>query len=315
MGVLARGGAQSGVPRSGRNYETMKTVSAHRLPAFAFGLLFAALGFTFAYATSNAGGSADRGASGDRAFGSACTRPPAEIITDSDLGVALIGTQFARQIIAVNGFKPYTFSFFNAPDQIKITSSGAINGTLMSPLEILAVSLVDASGGGAAKVFVLAGEDIATFPVPLHFVNGPILPDGVASAPYNFTIQVNGGLPPYQITAASSADVKAIPQGIFPGVDIPGEPILGSETLILTGKPIAPTNGPVKFTLVAYDSGGAKVSQTFSLTIRPGTITTDFLASSGTFKLGFGKGSSKDSLHLNILLNKSDLATSVPPAT
>jgi hypothetical protein len=297
----------------------MKSVLAtHRLPAVAFGLLLAGLGFTYALATSGDGGSsAIRGVGADRAFGTICSRPPVQLVTSPDLGTAVIGSQLARQLVARFGFKPHNFSFAQPPlDPLTLSSGGALLGIIKSKEDDFVAIVADGKGltrQTAASAYRILGEAVAVLPTPFHFVAGPnggfTLPVAVSGEPYQYSIQVNGGIPPYFFTA-SDADIAAIPPGIVSAIADPNNPnpLFGSNALLLTGKPTKPTNGPALFTITCKDSAGTSISQQFSLTVLGGTITSDFLASSGKLTLAFGKGTRRDSLTLDILLNKSNLA-------
>src|SRR5262249_23107696 len=99
------------------------------LRALGLGVVFASLGFTLALATS--GDASGRGTGlGSRAIATNCVRQPATFVTDSDLGVVVVGSHFTRQILVQFGFKPHVFLFGGQKptSTFKITANGEISG-------------------------------------------------------------------------------------------------------------------------------------------------------------------------------------------
>ena len=274
--------------------------------ATGIGLLFACLGFSYAMATAT-GRSSDGVGAGSRAIGSSCTRPQTVFVTDSDLGVVVVGSQFTRQILVRFGFKPHIF-FIGAVEptsSIEISESGTLSGTKKgTTAENFEVRVSDVVDGKetlpVSQIFTIRGVEAVTGPsLTTQFVSGAVLPVAVANEPYSFTIQANGGNPPYIYEFVSDNDYINLPIGLALNVD----------TGDLTGKPVVPTTTPASFSLRVRDSLGATSIRTFSLTVLPGTISSDFIATNGNFKLNFGKPNS-DSLQLSILLNRTDLIRS-----
>jgi hypothetical protein len=270
------------------------------------GLLFACLGFSYSMATTTDGSAAGRGV-GSRAIGSSCTRPQTVFVTDTDLGVVVVGTQFTRQILVRFGFKPHKF-YVGAvipSSDIEISESGTVSGTKKdTTVESFEVKVTDVIDGKeslpVSKIFTIRGvASITGLPLSTQFVSGPVLPVAVANEPYTFTIHSNGGNPPYAYEFVSDSDYIALPVGLAFNLDT-GE---------ISGKPVVPTATPANFSIRVRDSLGATSIRTFSLTVLPGTITSDFIATSGSFKLNFGKPDS-DSLNLSIILNRTDLIRS-----
>ncbi|MCY3018116.1 MAG: putative Ig domain-containing protein [Planctomycetota bacterium] len=286
----------------------MRTPHASRwLRGAWLGVLLACLGFSFALATSDSpaiGGASARGIS------SICSRPLARIITDGDLGVVVMGTQFTRQIIAVLGFKPHHFAFgSNKPtSDLTLSDSGTLSGVKADlAKEIFDVKVADDINGklvvSDTKFFTITAVESKQFPpLRLQIVTnkpGPViaLPVAVANEPYSYTVQANGGQPPYVFGFAGEDDFLGMPVGLS----------LSSTGLIM-GKPIVPTGStPAQFSLTVTDDFGAQVTQKFSLVVLAGTISSEFVATAGNFKLSFGKERSRDSLRLTVILNKTDL--------
>lgn len=275
------------------------------LRAAGLGALFACLGLSFALATSESrglGGLAMRGIS------TTCTRPPAVFVTDADLGIVVIGTQFTRQLIVRFGFKPHRFFFGTQKPNggISLSESGTLSGTKDAlGQESFDVRVEDQIYGesvvAVTKTFQLTAIDSLWEPnAGLYFVNAPTLPVAVANEPYSFTIHANGGMPPYIFQFGGEEDLLALPAGLS----------LNIEKGLIMGKPVAPSpeGKPAAFTLVVTDSVGTTVAETFFLVVLPGTISSEFVGTAGAFKLLFGREGTMDSLKLTLVLNKTELA-------
>jgi hypothetical protein len=130
---------------------------------FAFGALFAMLGFTYALATSSRSTDAEAGVS-SRVVGSGALRFMAPVILDQadplpdtfDLGDACFGTAITRYITVAGGVRPYRMSAANlvppliAPNStITLGVSGWLSGSIavatVPPLNF-SVTAVDATG-------------------------------------------------------------------------------------------------------------------------------------------------------------------------
>jgi hypothetical protein len=279
--------------------------------ALVCGVVLAALGFSFALATS--GDAASRGTElGSRAVGTGATRLPTEFYTASDLGVVVVGSQFARQILVRFGFKPHLFKFGAFKPQsggITISNSGTLQGVKDSTLaETFTVTVVDDIGVEdqpvTTKAFTIRGVDYQQAPdLLLQFADVAVpgttfnLPNALANESYSFWLGLNGGTPPYRVKFVSDKDFEAFP----PGLAL-------SRSGLIYGKPMAP--GVFAFNLSLKDADHTEVVQKFALTVGVGTITSEFVATKGTFKLNFGKEGGKDSLALALVLNKTELASS-----
>jgi hypothetical protein len=276
------------------------------LRAIGLGLVCACLAFTVALATS--GDASGRGTGlGNRAINTNYMRPPVTIVTDSDLGVVVVGSHFTRQIIAQFGFKPHSFLFggLTPTSSFTISASGEISGSKTETgVETFEVRVFDPAlkltATPTTKTFTITGVDATgNPPVGLYFVNAPVLPNAVANEPYTFTMHVNGGNPPYLgFNFETSDDLARLPAGLA----------LDGATGEIFGRPIVPTTTPATFSILALDSSGTIAKQTFSLTVLPGTISSEFVATSGNFRLNFGSQGDSDSLKLQITLNKTQLA-------
>ncbi len=278
----------------------------------AFGLFFASLGFTWALATSPSTPILVTRS----AIGTQATRTPTTFVTDSNLGFVVAGSAFYRQIVVQHGFLPHVFSFGPQPlggatisNDGTLQSAGVSSSTATSNIETdFNVHVLDNVGGKIVpytdKTFAITSVPALNAPTPFYFVNNgatvQVLPTAVAGAPYSYSISVNGGAAPYQFFILSDADLAAIPAGLTLTPDG-----------VLYGKPILPTPNatPATFTIWATDAIGPLVPQTISLQVLPGTISSEFVATSGQFSLAFGQANGRDSLKLNLALNKVELAT------
>ncbi|MFH0938927.1 MAG: hypothetical protein V1899_06570 [Planctomycetota bacterium] len=281
-----------------------------------FGLLFATLSFSFALATTPGGVAS-------RAIDVNFQRPPTEFLTDSDLGLAVAGSQLTRQVLVRFGFKPHVFSLTgNQQTALAISNSGAVSGVIcQSCIEIFTLKVIDDIGADIipvrTKAFFLtavAAEVLPARALQFAHVSPPAaptsvfaLPNALTQEPYGFSIHPNGGIPPYCIRLAAAADLTNLPVGLTmdsAGL-IYGKPIIPS--------PLDPTDPqglrriPSVFTIRLSDKDQTVVDQKFSLIVEQGVTSSNFVGTSGKFTLNFGS-QGKDSATLSILLNKADLA-------
>ena len=272
------------------------------------GVFFAALGFTYALATSGSGDATLLYNSSSRAIGTTCPRPATQFVTSSDLGFVLVSSNYRRQILVRFGVGPHTFILNKDPNAISappvsVTSGGAVTGTPSTPGRFdFSVTVQDASSEKPipqiTKGFFLTAVPQTAFPVPLSFINGSVLPTAVTGTAYGFSLQANGGNPSYTFALADDASNDAIPIGLT----------LTPDGLIF-GTPVVAATNPTPFRVVVTDFIGNSVTQAFTLPVVQGSISTDVIASSGNFKFSFGRDGSHDSLNLTLILNKDDLAT------
>ncbi|HEY3324672.1 MAG TPA: hypothetical protein VGP72_29745 [Planctomycetota bacterium] len=277
------------------------------LSCVGLGLLAGCLGFSLALATSTV--DVVKGGAEVRAITTNVTRTPVSFATGPDLGVVVVGTQFTRQILAQFGFKPHLFSFGSVMPTSALTllTDGLLSGTKTdTDPETFEIRVIDEADLGLVpptkRLFTLSGVKSQQDPqLALQFVNGPSLPVAVAHEPYSFTFHANGGSPAYTFEFASDADFGAAAKFALALDPVTGE---------LFGRPVMPTavGEPVTFTLLCRDSIGTTTRRTFSLVVLAGTISSDLVATSGTFKLNFGTQTATDAFKLTLLLNKTDLA-------
>ena len=282
------------------------------------GVLCACLGFSYALATSvgQPGGPAH---SRDVVLGSNCNRPPVQFVSASNLGLVVMGSEFMRQIQVKLGFTPHHFFFGTQSPSggITLSDSGLLSGaSAAAGVQQFEIRVRDDTNNAipnvpVAQTFTLTTVGAAYNPgLPLQFVSASALPVAVQDESYAFTFQLNGGSPPYLLTFLSDQDFVNVPAGLA----------LNPQTGDFIGKPVTatPPGQPAQFTLVLSDTIGSRVTERFTLQVLPGTINTTLLGSSGGFDLRFGKSGGKfgsgklgdgpDSLKLNMLLNKSQMA-------
>jgi len=291
--------------------------SALWLRPISLGVLFAAVGFSFAVATP---ASREAGSRDSNQLTVNCARSQVQFVTTTDLGIFVVGTQFNRQIVVEFGFKPHHFLFGSQTVRgITISDSGMLTGALTkAEQDVIEVRVKDDSSGtitqpSISQFFTLEGMDfdlnlplefaidptpnLKTEPAPIPLPGGP----AVAHETYAYTLQGNGGSPPYTFQLTT---LDGFPKGLA----------LAPDTGLILGVPIAPTlapNDPAVFTIALTDSVGRQVIRKFSLKILPGTISSSFVATAGNFKLKFGTEptakNSHDALQLTIILNKTNL--------
>jgi hypothetical protein len=285
------------IARRGR--ENMKVFQARcGWRALLCGLVFASLGFSFALATSPA----DVGA---RGISTNASRLPTTFFTPSDLGAVVVGSTFTRQIQVQYGFKPHVFTFGAQPPQssLTISESGTISGKKADVgTEFFNVNVTDGFSVGnlvmrtISPLYSLEAIEAAQSPnLALQFAvpskGAFALLPALAYEPYSYTIQANGGTPPYMFRLEEGA----LPVGL--SLDSSG---------LLFGTPLAP--GTYIFSLVVQDAALSLVEQEFSLQVVPNTVSNNIIPVAGKFTLNFAKKGGQDTLYLTLFIDKSSLA-------
>lgn len=293
-----------------------------RLGAVKLSLLMAVAGFCYALASQQlprAGASVDGSAAGaePRVLGTFNTRNAVQFLTTSDLGAVVVGTQFARQILVLYGFRPHVYTFGNTqPNSTKLTLSraGKLSGMeTTTGADIFDVVVTDTPAGKPLPPIIRTFGILAVdqqFGTPLHFETGakvasPLptqnitLPVALAGDVYYYTFQGNGGHPPYLFEVQEQTSGRFVPQGLA----------FDAKNAQLFGKPAVPTlaGAPANIDVRLTDSAGGQVLGHFSLTVVQGTISSQAVATQGSIKLQFGNADGRDSLDLTLVLDKSDL--------
>ena len=284
----------------------MKTLHvAQQYRSGTVGLFFAALGFTYALATSGSGTTLSYGA-GSRTIGTTCPRPATQFVTAADLGTVVIGTNFRRQIVVRFGIAPHTFAYADAKTSppFALTNKGLLQGNPASPAMSynFGIDVTDFNNSSTLRkdftINVITPLDSSS---PLQFVTGPNLSPGVTGESYDYTVEATGGggaggVQTYTYALADDASQQAFPQGLF----------LKSDGRIF-GNPVIANPSGYKFGIKVTDNSGNSVTQQFTLPILQGSIQTDIIATGG-FRFSFGRDGSHDSLKLSLIINKDDLA-------
>jgi len=300
--------------------------------SIAFGVLFAGLGFAYALATSGNNQLTINGTGASRAIGTTCPMVPTEFVTDVDLGNVLAGSLFKREILVRFGISPHTLRLGNIRyGGISISSAGAMSGTPAFPsgtdtttntitqvtiaAQIIAVDFsaqTPNTNTGISRIFTLnlqqstlstdtitatdTGNSISIIP-PLRFVNTPLLTKALTGQKYQFSIQADGGVPPYIFQLADVVSQEAIPDGI----------VLGLDGTVM-GTPTTANLNPPPFTVAVTDGSGSVISQGFILPVVQGPIESALIVTKGTFNLDFSKDGSADSIQLTGVINKDLLS-------
>ena len=299
-----------------------QTSASGRLGAVKLSLLIAVAGFCYALVSQQlprAGASVDGSAAGaePRVLGTFNTRNAVQFLTTSDLGAVVVGTQFARQILVLYGFRPHVYTFGNTqPNSTKLTLShaGKLSGMeTTTGADIFDVVVTDTPAGKPLPPIIRTFGILAVdqqFGTPLHFETGakvasPLptqnitLPVALAGDVYYYTFQGNGGHPPYLFEVQEQTSGRFVPQGLA----------FDAKNAQLFGKPAVPTlaGAPANIDVLLTDSAGGQVLGHFSLTVVQGTISSQAVATQGSIKLQFGNADGRDSLDLTLVLDKSDL--------
>ncbi len=296
-----------------------QTQTPRRFGTAKWALALASIGFAYALATSSSPNvSAQATGVAPRVLTTNCTRLPTEFVTGSDLGAVVIGSSFTRQILVRFGFRPHTFrlgGFTTAAGKLAVSAEGKVTGELTGEGQNqFQVTVADSDVGvpspSVSRVFNVTAVKEQFSEFPLHFETGGFiafgttaqditLPVALAGDSYYYSLQANGGLPPYKFTILEQPSGRFIPQGL--AFDAPDGLIYGKPAL-----PTAPGT-PAKINVLLTDSGGAQVTGRFSLDILQGTITSQAVATAGSMSLNFGSSNLADTLQFTLVLDKSEL--------
>jgi hypothetical protein len=182
------------------------------------------------------------------------TGPVLSVVTLSPLPSGTAGQAYAQTLAASGGVPPYTWSAgAGMPAGLVINpATGAITGTPSAVgMFSFPVQVTDSTKLVVTQNFVLTIN-----PPPLTITTIPPLFDGIVGTAYSETFSASGGRPPYQWSIISGSS---------------GGLALNPTSGTLQGTP--QTAGTFTFTIQVADNVGARVSQSFSLTVTPPSLT------------------------------------------
>lgn len=178
---------------------------------------------------------------------------PPQIVTDT-LPNAFLGMPYAAVLEVQNGDAPYAWSLAatsSLPDGLTLDPSGVISGTPeeFSPAPFtFIVQVTDRQGRQDQAVLDLVINDAD----PL--VLDASLPGGTENQLYSGVIGISGGQAPYDLDSF---------EGGFGGMNVNLDQ--GSSAIVVDGTPSTP--GVFGFAVTVEDARGARVTQTFAITI------------------------------------------------
>ena len=212
--------------------------------------------------------------------------PPAPLVITTGTPLnGIVNTVFSRQLRAVGGTPPYTWSMNGAPPApgLTLSSAGLISGTpTASGLTERTYRVTDTTNQSTPKVLTIAIEDAAssvsgagiasiTAGIQTSPTITPLtLPNGTVNVAYpTIQVEATGGIPPYTWSVS-----PALPNGLFLSLLGPG---------IISGTPLNASNGPATYTFTVMDSTvptGQSRTLTRSLTLNA-AVTIDVGSPSG----------------------------------
>jgi hypothetical protein len=173
---------------------------------------------------------------------------PLAIITSSPLPQVVVGGTVNVKFTAFGGVQPYSFTGSSLPPGTSLATDGTLSGTATTPGTFPFTVTVSDKGGStpSTKSFSLTVVP-AALTIAASFGNGQ---QGVA---YQATVSATGGVGPYTFA------VSGLPDGVT----------------FLNGTASGSPTGSGKFTVTVTvtDSAKTTVSQSFTITIAPPTLT------------------------------------------
>jgi hypothetical protein len=187
----------------------------------------------------------------------------------ADLGTFTQGSTVNLNLAGAGGTSPYTFGGCCLPQGLTLSQNGAITGTVMGGNGTFRfnVNVNDNAGHGFNKQFVMTviGNGV---PPPNINVPNPIETATVGES-RNYTLNVNGGIPPYNWSITSGA----LPTGMrLLTSNIPSNFNLGPDDAVITGVPtVAPpgagTQQAYNFTISVTDHSPTPITVSVPMTI------------------------------------------------
>jgi large repetitive protein len=183
--------------------------------------------------------------------------PPAPLVITTGTPLnGIVNTVFSRQLRAVGGTPPYTWSMNGAPPApgLTLSSAGLISGTpTASGLTERTYRVTDTTNQSTPKVLTIAIEDAAssvsgagiasiTAGIQTSPTITPLtLPNGTVNVAYpTIQVEATGGIPPYTWSVS-----PALPNGLFLSLLGPG---------IISGTPLNASPVPTTYTFTVMDS-------------------------------------------------------------
>jgi hypothetical protein len=171
---------------------------------------------------------------------------PAPTLAEVTLAETTVGASYSSSIGASGGQPPYTFSAQGLPPGLILGGdSGALTGTPTAAGDFqVQLTVRDTQGQQASKAYAIKVYPAVSF-------KQSTLPPASLQAPYNATLELEGGKAPLTVRLS--------------GGDLPSGISFSATRAQLSGTPSA--TGTNTFTFEATDVHGAKTAQSYTLTV------------------------------------------------
>ncbi|HPA27177.1 MAG TPA: putative Ig domain-containing protein [Acidobacteriota bacterium] len=176
-----------------------------------------------------------------------------------DLHDGYLNIPYSQSITAAGGTAPYTFSSYDLPSWLTLSSGGLL--TAESPLEgtcSFTITATDANGCKGVHEYSLN-----ILPCPTITIDPKTLPRAIILDSYDQPLSIAGGTPPYTLSVTDGG----LPRGIWVWPKDDGWHLSGDASHYEDA-------GNYRFTITATDAYGCAGSQQYSLEVAQVTISS-----------------------------------------
>lgn len=173
--------------------------------------------------------------------------PTLPSITTTSIPSGTVGVAYSQTLAGTGGTPPYTWSATGMPSGVTLSSGGAFSGTpTQSGTFTIPVTLKDSSTPQLTAGATFSLSVVAKLQITTSTLNQP-----QETVPYSSTVSAVGGTLPYTWSATG----------------LPTNLSISIQTGVISGIPLASTNGNITVTVTVTDANSLTASQNFTVNI------------------------------------------------